>query len=148
MLSNSMMAMGEDGYSSRVSTIMDATQEIASAVASMPGLYLLGSPKSMIVCFDSKDFNIYRVGDKMTKMGWSLNSLQKPACIHLCVTLRTVEHKDKFIDDLSTCVDEVVFEGNDGALTGNAAIYGMSGSMPPGPINELLKCYTDTILKA
>ncbi|GMH64415.1 hypothetical protein TrST_g2494 [Triparma strigata] len=144
----SMMAMGEDGYSSRVSTIMDATQEIASAVASMPGLYLLGSPKSMIVCFDSKDFNIYRVGDKMTKMGWSLNSLQKPACIHLCVTLRTVEHKDKFIDDLSQCVDEVVFEGNDGALTGNAAIYGMSGSMPPGPINELLKCYTDTILKA
>mmetsp|Transcript_13248 Transcript_13248/g.27031 ORF Transcript_13248/g.27031 Transcript_13248/m.27031 type:complete len:651 (+) Transcript_13248:19-1971(+) len=143
----SMMAMGEDGFSTRVETIMEATQEIAEAVQGMEGLYLLGTPKSMIVCFDSKAFNIYRVGDKMTKLGWSLNSLQRPACIHLCVTLRTVEHKEKFIDDLQQCVDEVIEEGNDGPLTGNAAIYGMSGSMPPGPINELLCCYTDVILK-
>ncbi|GMH68096.1 hypothetical protein TrRE_jg9563, partial [Triparma retinervis] len=144
----SMMAMGEDGYSDRIETIMDTTQEIAEAVQGMEGLYLLGEPKSMIVCFDSKAFNIYRVGDKMTKLGWSLNSLQKPSCIHLCVTLRTVEHSDKFIGDLQQCVDEVLEEGNDGPLTGNAAIYGMSGSMPPGPINELLCCYTDVILKA
>ena len=105
-------------------------------------------PQQQIVCFDSASFNIYRVGDKMTALGWSLNSLQRPACIHLCVTLRTVEHKDKFINDLQQCVDEVWEEGNEGPLTGNAAIYGMSGSMPPGPINELLCCYTDVILKA
>ena len=144
----SMMAMGEDGFSKRVGTIMEATSEIAEAVENIEGLYLLGVPQSMIVCFDSKVFNIYRVGDKMTKLGWSLNSLQRPACIHLCVTLRTVDHKSKFIADLTSCVSEVVDEGNDGELTGNAAIYGMSGSMPPGPINELLKCYTDVILKA
>ncbi|GMI36369.1 hypothetical protein TeGR_g2285 [Tetraparma gracilis] len=144
----SMMAMGEEGYTERVIDIMDTTQWIAEMVNNIEGLYLLGDPKSMIVCFDSKQFNIYRVGDKMAKKGWSLNSLQKPSCIHMCVTLRTVEHSEKFVDDLTECVEEVLEEGNDGKLTGNAAVYGMSGSMPPGPVNELLCCYTDTILKA
>ena len=143
----SMMAMGEDGYSERVETIMDTCQEIAYHVGNMEGIHLLGDPKAMIVCFGSKEFNIYRVGDKMTELGWSLNSLQRPACIHLCVTLRTVEHKDKFLDDLESCIDEVFEEGNSGPLTGNAAVYGMSGSMPPGPVNELLKCYTDVLFQ-
>jgi glutamate/tyrosine decarboxylase-like PLP-dependent enzyme len=144
----SMMAMGEDGYTERVQNIMDTTQWIAERVNDIEGLYLLGDPKAMIVCFGSKDYNIYRVGDKMSKMGWSLNSLQKPSCIHICTTLRTVEHRQKFIDDLQSVVDEVLEEGDDGKLEGNAAIYGMSGSMPPGPVNELLCCYTDVILKA
>ncbi len=143
----SMMAMGEDGYTERVTTIMDTTKEIAEKVAAMDGLYLLGDPKSMIVCFGSKVFNIYRVGDKMTHKGWSLNSLQKPSCIHLCVTLRTVEHKSKFIDDLQSCVDEVNAEPS-APLTGNAAIYGSTSALPPGPISDLLCCYTDVVNSA
>jgi len=144
----SMMAMGEDGYTKRVTAIMDTTQWIAERVAKLEGVHLLGDPTAMIVCFGSELFNILRVGDKMAKLGWSLNTLQKPACIHICTTLRTVEHRENFITDLSICVDEVIQEGDDGKLTGNAAIYGMSGSMPPGPVNELLCCYTDVILKA
>ena len=140
--------MGEDGYTERTCEIMDTTQWIADRVRDIDGLFLLGDPKAMIVCFGSNEFNVYRVGDKMAKMGWSLNSLQRPSCIHMCVTLRTVEHRQKFVDDLTDVVAEVHEEGNDGKLTGNAAVYGMSGSMPPGPVNELLCCYTDVILKA
>jgi sphinganine-1-phosphate aldolase len=44
----SLMAMGEDGFSERIETIMDTTQEIAEAVEGMEGLYLLGKPKSMV----------------------------------------------------------------------------------------------------
>ena len=145
----SMISMGEDGYLERTKAIMDATQIIADFIRGMDGLELMGDPRSMIVCFGSSEFNIYRVGDKMShNKGWSLNTLQNPPCIHLCVTLKTVEHMEKFMDDLEECVDEVLDEGNDGALTGNAAIYGMSGSMPPGPISELLCCYTDTMMNA
>eukprot|EP00952_Eustigmatos_sp_NYUAD-ZCMA_P009823 40509-Eustigmatos_ZCMA.PRE.1 len=31
---------------------------------------------------------------------------------------------------------------------GNAAIYGMASTLPAGPINEMLRTYTDVVLKA
>jgi hypothetical protein len=30
---------------------------------------------------------------------------------------------------------------------GNAAIYGLTSALPPGPVNELLKVYNDVVLK-
>ena len=44
--------------------------------------------------------NIYSVGDKMTKKGWSLNALQSPACLHICCTVAHLGHHDEFIADL------------------------------------------------
>ena len=144
----SMVSLGEEGYMSRVKQIMKTTQRIAEQVASIPGLHLLGGrPKAMIVCFGSSEFNIYRVGDAMTKRGWSLNTLQRPACLHLCVTLATIPHADAFIHELKSVVAEVRKEGNDGGKeSGNAAVYGLAGSLPPGPVATLLKCYTDAVL--
>ena len=143
----SMVSLGEQGYLTRVGKIMNTTHRIAAQVASIEGLYLLGGmPKAMIVCFGSTEFNIYRVGDAMSKRGWSLNTLQRPACLHLCVTLATIPHEDKFIDELKSVVDEVRKEGNAGNEEGNAAIYGLAGSLPPGPVATLLKCYTDAVL--
>ena len=48
----------------------------------------------------------------MSKRGWSLNTLQRPSCIHLCVTLQTVPHADKFVAELKSVVEEVKLEGN------------------------------------
>jgi hypothetical protein len=31
--------------------------------------------------------------------------------------------------------------------TGNAAVYGMASSLPAGPVNEMLRTYTDVVLK-
>ena len=50
-----------------------------------------------------------------------------------------------FLDDLRACVEEVI--ANPGAAEGNAAIYGMTSSLPPGPVNDLLKVYNDVIFK-
>lgn len=145
----SLMALGEEGFRDRVRKIMEASTKIARAIADMDGMYILGgAPKAMIVCFGSKEFNIYRVGDAMAKRGWSLNSLQRPSCIHLCVTLKTAEHADCFVDELRAVVDMIRKEGNDVKESGNAAMYGMAGSLPAGPVNELLKCYTDVLLTA
>jgi hypothetical protein len=63
--------------------------------------------KAMIVCVGSNDMSIYEVADLMTKKGWSLNSLQNPAGLHLCCTMRHVGKEQQFIDDLrmvSCCV--------------------------------------------
>lgn len=131
---------------------MDTTREIAKGVSEINGLKLLGcdpSPHAMIVCFASAEgynLDIYQVAEMMAKDNWSLNSLQLPAAIHLCVTLRTVEHKEKFIRDLKRAVKKLLLNPVDKKEGGSAAIYGATGNMPAGPVNEILKLYTDVTL--
>lgn len=89
--------------------------------------------------------NIYSVGDKMSKKGWSLNALQNPPCVHICCTVTHVGKSEYFLRDLRESVAEVL--ANPNAEGGNAAIYGLTSALPPGPVNELLKVYNDVVLK-
>lgn len=142
----SMMALGEDSYMEHTKDIMEVARTIADAVRKIDGLVLTGEVDAMIVCFDgAPGVNIYKVGDCMSKRGWSLNALQKPACLHICCTVTHVGKTDEFIKDLKDSVQEVL--SNPGMKGGNAAIYGMTSALPSGPVNELLKVYNDVVLK-
>jgi sphinganine-1-phosphate aldolase len=147
----SMMALGEKGYKDHTRQILDSTRIIARGVRDISGLVMLGDAAAMIVCFASADesvMNTYTVSDRMTKKGWSLNTLQNPACVHLCCTVRHVGHEEEFLVDLRDAVlqaKEAVRRGD--KASGKAAIYGMASGMPSGPVNELLKCYNDVVLK-
>jgi sphinganine-1-phosphate aldolase len=98
---------------------------------------------TMIVCFSSATLDIYRIGDMMETRGWSLNALQHPACLHMCVTLNTVAHVDAFLLDLEASIGEARTEGAVGQTKGTAAIYGTTSSLPAGPVNALLRVFTD-----
>jgi sphinganine-1-phosphate aldolase len=142
-----MVSIGERGYMERVESILNTSAKFAEEINKMEDLHVLGSQvPTMVVCFSSDTVDIYRVGDMMEKRGWSLNALQHPASIHICVTLNTVPNADKFVEDLKASVDDTRKEGAIGKTKGSAAIYGASGSMPAGPVNELLRCYTDMTL--
>lgn len=130
-------------------SILDTTQIIANEISQISGLRLLGgTPQAMIVCFAAAcdEIDIYSVADAMKSEGWSLNSLQNPVSIHLCVTLRTIQCKNKFIRDLKRVVATAMEEEKGDTASGTAAVYGMAGSMPAGPVDDLLKCYTDVTL--
>ncbi|KAJ1410668.1 pyridoxal phosphate-dependent transferase [Ochromonadaceae sp. CCMP2298] len=140
----SLMAMGEEGYNQHTRDILAVTQFIASGVRGIEGIRLLGLAEAMIVCFDVETkggLNIYSIGDKMAKKGWSLNSLQNPPCLHICCTVAHVGREHTFLADLKASVEEAL--ANPDASGGNAAIYGMTSALPPGPVNELLKVYND-----
>jgi hypothetical protein len=116
----------------------------------MPGLKLLGAGETMIVCFATEGdglspASVYVVADEMTRRGWALNSLQKPECVHICVTLRHAGTIDQFLADLRVSV-EVAKENPELGEKGNAAIYGLTSSLPGGPVKEILKIYNDVVL--
>jgi sphinganine-1-phosphate aldolase len=141
------MSIGESGYLERVQAILKASQAVADGISLIPGMHLLGSQApTMIVCFGSRDMEIYCVGSKMKKKGWELNALQSPPSLHLCVTMNTIPYVDKFINDLRDSVDEVRKEGPGAKKSGSAAMYGMAGSFPAGPVNELLRIFIDQTL--
>ena len=127
--------------------IMDTVIEMDKGLATIPDLEVIGQSQAMIVCFQSKDpkaLNIYAVGDGMSKKGWSLNLLQKPASIHLCVTVRSVGKSDLFVSELKEVIADLKRTG-DAATGGTAAIYGMASTLPDGPIDEMMKSYQDVV---
>ncbi|KAJ1446813.1 pyridoxal phosphate-dependent transferase [Pelagophyceae sp. CCMP2097] len=149
----SLVSIGGDGLASKAQQIADCANVIAHGIkADMPELQLCGAREdgdrlvdAMIVCFESSSVNVYEVNDDMVHRGWTLNGLQSPASVHLCCTLQTLGHEQRFLDDLKMAVAKVVAAGG-GASAGSAAIYGMASSMPAGPVEDVLMMYTDITL--
>ncbi|CAN0119796.1 unnamed protein product [Pylaiella littoralis] len=143
----SMVGMGRDGYRRAVKGIMETAKEIAQGVSDIAGLSLVGDPKAMVVCFrGDQGVNVYKVGDGMSHRGWSLNALQHPPCLHLCVTMCHVGKAEVFLADLEASTLEAGASAAEGDENSTAAIYGMASSMPAGPVNVLLRAYTDVTL--
>merc|ERR1711916_141921 len=99
--------LGLKGYQDQTRKIMETTQLIRKGIDKIPGVYVLGDPKAMVVAFGSKEFNIYNIGDKMSHRGWSLNALQRPACLHICVTVPHTKYYERFRKELAEAVEEV-----------------------------------------
>jgi len=82
----------------------------------------------------------------MSARGWSLNGLQRPACLHLCVTLPHTQEgvRERFLEDLRASVAEA--RSTAASPQGLAPIYGRAGSFPVrGAVRELIERYVDRL---
>ena len=84
-------------------------RRIREGIAAIEGLRVLGDPL-WVIAFASDELDIYRVMDFMTKRHWNLNGLHRPACVHLCVTLRHTQPgvADRFVADLAGAAAETL----------------------------------------
>jgi len=143
----SLVAMGEDGFNDCTRKIMDSALRIRKEAGSIDGIHVMGYPQAMVVAFGSKIFSIYSLADKMEHRGWALNSLQRPASVHICVTLPVTKNVDQFIKDLRECSAECLKEPHKDKDDGQGRVYGMTSALPHGPVKDLLGTYTDVVLK-
>ena len=123
-----MMFMGREGYIQSTKDIIEAAYYIRDQVSQIPELKLMGTPLMSVVGFMSEVVNIYAVASEMHKLGWSLNSLQEPSAVHLCVTLANYSKAKDFISDLKNSVELAKSSGP--MIEGGAAIYGMTENLP------------------
>ncbi|CAH0490922.1 unnamed protein product [Peronospora farinosa] len=143
----SMVRLGYEGYLEKTKGILDTVDEIKAGIQRIDGIHVLGDPKAMVVSFaGDKGVNALKVSDAMAKHGWSLNPLQHPISVHLCVTVRHIGKAKKFLDALEAAVN-LVKEDLNPSPEGGSAIYGMASSLPAGPVEDLLRIYTDITLK-
>jgi len=143
----SMVTMGEQGYLKSAKDIWDTTKEIIEGIKDLsPDLYILGDPKAMVVAFASKKYNVYQLSDALTEQGWNLNTLYKPACIHICVTNRHVGKAEKFLESLREALRKVK-ENPEDVKKDKAAIYGMAATFPDrSMVKDLISIYLDVCL--
>eukprot|EP00124_Ichthyophonus_hoferi_P002667 Ihof_evm8s191 gene=Ihof_evmTU8s191 len=110
-----LMYMGHKGYVDNTRRILDTLAYFREKLGQIEGLKILGDPKVCVVAFGSDVFDIYRLGVALGKKGWNLNSLQFPACIHLCVT--NVHTKpgvaEKFIEDVMEATALIMLTPNE-----------------------------------
>jgi len=85
--------------------------------------------------------------ENMGHRGWSLNGLQRPAAVHIAVTLRHTMPgvADRFLADLAGSVEEV--RANPGVSTGMAPVYGMAGALDAEVVHQLLAGYLDLLFE-
>ncbi|KAI6165969.1 pyridoxal phosphate-dependent transferase [Pisolithus thermaeus] len=143
--------IGSDGYLASCKSIVTCARQIANAItASIPSLYVLGSPPSSVVAFASRDkaVDIYEVGDAMAKRGWHLNAITEPRGLHIACTKLTLAVVDTFVEDLKACVEQARLapEGK-GTMV---ALYGLGSSSPVGPtlVGEVATIFLDTLYQA
>ena len=140
-----MVSLGEEGYLRNTRQILDAAQRIRSAIQDIDGLKVMGDPVAMIVAFTSDKFNIYELADLLTQRGYDLNVLQRPACVHICVTMPIVPVVDRFIKDIQECSSELRSKGGSSRAGSWAPLYGMASALPAGPLEDVLASYFDVV---
>lgn len=150
----SMMRMGRNGYLNATKKIMETRKLIQEGISQISDLHVQGNPQAMVVAWASNTLNVYKIADKMSKRQWSINSLQKPAASHICVTYPHTQKgvAQRFLHDLREAVEEVKQDmetkgASSGEDSGNAPIYGMTASLPQGPVNTMLGSYMDVVLE-
>jgi glutamate/tyrosine decarboxylase-like PLP-dependent enzyme len=142
-----MVHMGHAGYLDATRKILETAARIRAGVNVIAGLRVLGDPL-WVIAFDADGFDIYRVLDAMSQRGWSLNGLHRPACLHLCVTLRHTEPgvAERFLADLEMSTAEARRATR--KTPGMAPIYGLAGTLPVrGAVADLLRRYVDLLYK-
>jgi sphinganine-1-phosphate aldolase len=140
-----MLSVGEAGYINCTRDIVTAARRLSSAIKNIRGLKLYGNPELSVVAFGSDDFDIYLLGEQLTKKGWNLNSLQYPSSIHICFTYANKDSADDLIQDLTALTAELMKSPGKKA-EGAGAIYGMAQAVPDRAIvDQIARCFIDTL---
>jgi sphinganine-1-phosphate aldolase len=142
-----MVSIGASGYTEAARRILATGARIRDGIAAISGLRVLGDPLWVIAFAAEEGLDVYQVMENMGHRGWSLNGLQRPAAVHIAVTLRHTQPgvADRFLGDLAESVEEV--RANPGVSTGMAPVYGMAASLPAEVVRQVLNGYLDLLFE-
>lgn len=142
-----LIKMGDDGYIASCKDIINGARLMKSRIKKeIPELEIIGDPLASVISFKSEEINIYELADKLSKRGWHLSALQKPAALHMAVTRLSAKVIDELVDTIKECVDEL--KGSGPAKGDTAALYGVAGSIKTqGVADRLVEAFLDTLYK-
>eukprot|EP00276_Gloeochaete_wittrockiana_P018744 CAMPEP_0184345154 /NCGR_PEP_ID=MMETSP1089-20130417/13595_1 /TAXON_ID=38269 ORGANISM="Gloeochaete wittrockiana, Strain SAG46.84" /NCGR_SAMPLE_ID=MMETSP1089 /ASSEMBLY_ACC=CAM_ASM_000445 /LENGTH=534 /DNA_ID=CAMNT_0026675343 /DNA_START=53 /DNA_END=1657 /DNA_ORIENTATION=+ len=147
----SLVSTGFNGYLTKARGIAATQAQIKAAIPrDFTDVELCGDSYSTVLGFKSvnpKELNIFSVMEGMTKRGWSLNAMQKPNSLHLCLTGRHVGKAEEFLADFHDAIAEAKSNpklSDEGA----APIYGLAYGMPDRSlVDEVIISYLDILLQ-
>lgn len=145
----SLVRMGQAGYMDMARRVHALVTKLSEEIPKIPGLRLLGKPDAAVVAFASTgSFNIYAFATRMKeKHGFGLPTLQRPAGLHVCVTIRLEECVDAMLAAMREAAAHCAEHPEEGAR-GAAGVYGTTFALPDEEVERTLKLYDEIILAA
>eukprot|EP01111_Echinosteliopsis_oligospora_P008120 TRINITY_DN2357_c0_g1_i5.p1 TRINITY_DN2357_c0_g1~~TRINITY_DN2357_c0_g1_i5.p1 ORF type:complete len:527 (+),score=142.08 TRINITY_DN2357_c0_g1_i5:139-1719(+) len=125
----SLVSLGRDSYLHYAREIMTTSRVMLQGIKTIPELNVIGNPLAMVIAFESKSVDVFKINAAMKKRGWHLSSLQNPNGLHICVTVKHVGKEHEFIADLKGSVQEIIDNPN-AYKNSSAAMYGMATAIP------------------
>jgi len=124
-----MKYLGLEGYMKLARKSMEATKRLIEGIEAIPELYVLGKPLATVFAIGSDVLNVFALGEKMKEFRWYIDSQHLPPCLHMTISPIHATIVEPFLKDLRAAIEEVAkLKPED--ITGEAAMYGMIGSMP------------------
>lgn len=145
-----MIHIGDDGYTTSCREIISTARDLKKHIQdNIPELKIIGDPLCSVVSFTSDKIDVYELSDRLSKKGWHLSALQKPAALHLAATSLTKYAIDELKESLSQIVKDMCSDPNARPSTeGTSALYGVAGSVKTkGVVDRLLVGFLDTLYK-
>ncbi|KAJ2952236.1 hypothetical protein O0L34_g4512 [Tuta absoluta] len=142
-----MMYIGKERYIRMTDEIVTITRYIESELRSVEGIYVFGKPATTVIAWGSDEFDIYKMADLLHKKGWSLNTLQFPSGIHICVTHAHTQPgvAERFVADVRETAAACLKDG-DKPVAGRMAIYGVAQSIPDRSlVSDITKFFIDSM---
>lgn len=152
----SLAHLGRDGFLAATAGLMAVARTFAEGVGAIPGLEVMGSPEMCVVAFRASPgskaappLNIYQVNDLMSRRGWHLSALQRPAALHICFTAaHGPAAVAALLQDLAACCAAAAADPAAGG-GGMAPLYGMAAVVPDRRVvGNFLVAYQDILLQA
>ncbi|CAG7833573.1 unnamed protein product [Allacma fusca] len=144
---SSLLHFGLNGYTEITRKIINAARRIEAGLRDIPGIFVYGEPQVSVIAIGSDDFDIYRLADSLNKKGWSLNNLQFPSSVHICVTYRHTEEGvvDQFLKDVTDAVDIIKLNPQE-KVSGAVALYATSQQIPDRSlVGDIITIYMDAL---
>ncbi|CCK73017.1 sphinganine-1-phosphate aldolase DPL1 KNAG_0M01640 [Huiozyma naganishii CBS 8797] len=145
-----MVHMGQAGYIKSARDILQGARNLREYIEErLPALQIIGNPRFSVVAFTSKSLDVYELSDKLSKRGWHLSTLQKPAALHLAVTQLSVHSIDQLCKELTEVVEEISANTDSKPSSdGTSALYGVAGSVKTtGIADKLVVSFLDALYK-
>lgn len=121
--------LGMEGYMKLAQKSMETTTKMIEGIKAIPELYVLGKPPATVFAIGSDVLNVFALGEKMKEYRWYIDSQHLPPCLHMTISPIHAIIVKPFLADIRAAVKEVAeLKAED--ITGEAALYGMIGSMP------------------
>ncbi|XP_037977805.2 sphingosine-1-phosphate lyase [Plutella xylostella] len=142
-----MMYVGKERYVQMTREIIDTARYIERELRLIDGIFVFGKPVTTVIGFGSKKFDIFKMADLLHKKGWSLNALQFPSGIHICVTHAHTQPgvAERFVKDIQDTTAACLKEKGS-PVEGKMAIYGVAQEISDRSlVSDITKHFIDSM---
>lgn len=108
-----MSHLGIDGYVDLTRTVLESADRIREGVAAIDGLRVLGDGRFHLIALAADpafapQIDVFALGDALLERGWYHDRQGPPDNLHMTVSNTNTGVIDQYLDDLASCVAEVI----------------------------------------